>query len=900
MIRKYINICIIFIFFFISYPVNANTFEKSLANPFLVKLPFNYTFILQSNIFLQNNNLRSLFSSFNNNEQKYNIVLSNSVDGMNWDNPTVNKTILSLNANLYAPRILTHSNITDLYFTLENQSLGIYRVECDSDFNCNSNPISLIQPTVNSWYSSHAGGAYPYLSNSTYYMFFEGNNGIWAVGMAYSSDNIHWNVCNSPIINDAGGSYLFKTDNKYYLYFHSNNGIESVETTNLDECNTVWTNRHIILSRDQWYDANHMIAPSLVEKDGQLRLYYTGLGTDNIWRLNMAIASPQLPSPTIPPSPSPTPTAILPSPSPTPITATKTPIILIPGFMSSWNKDAIVYNKNVSIYDWTKPSFVKEYDGIIKTLENLGYEKNKDYYLFTYDWRKPVKNTASDLKKYVKEKVSPKHPNAKVNIVGHSLGGLVGRIYTQENKDAVNKLLTVGSPHKGVVQVYSPLSAGDIPHDNNFLFLAEKIILLLNKSAVETDKTTMQNRFAVAFDLLPTFDFLKMDNTLVPHSQMSIKNITIPEYDTDINQIFSKITSIYGEKNTNTTPAVYIVDKRNKLDEMLDLYKDGKPQKTILENGDYLVLSKSGKTGVNPQKLSYDHSEVITEKNSIAKILTLLNIPFQNSNLFAGQKTNINPSLVFIMQSPAKMQLLDPKGNIFNEEEGILFVPNPTSGSYELRVKGLNNGIYNILIGKITNDNDFWTTIHGRIVASPPTSQEDIYPLSIDLANNNPIFNDPLTLFDELILYLKDINTNGIKTLDKAQENIKDAKKLFYLGQIERIEIELKNAHKNIFKSYNTHKAIDIDSLLEAINKLENLYISLPFQQRDISKDNFHNYNVRLRNAEQYLSHRADNTQYKALYLKLAVDKLEQSKLNSNPFLLLTVDELLKLVYSED
>lgn len=37
----------------------------------------------------------------------------------------------------------------------------------------------------------------------------------------------------------------------------------------------------------------------------------------------------------------------------------------------------------------------------------------------------------------------------RVNIIGHSLGGLIGRYYTQNHANKVHKLITVGTPHEG-------------------------------------------------------------------------------------------------------------------------------------------------------------------------------------------------------------------------------------------------------------------------------------------------------------------------------------------------------------------------------------------------------------------------------------------------------------------
>jgi len=239
-------------------------------------------------------------------------------------------------------------------------------------------------------------------------------------------------------------------------------------------------------------------------------------------------------------------------------------------------------------------------------LKNLGYQENQDFFVFPYDWRKPVKRTTVDL--------------------------------------------------------------------NTFLFLAQKLILVLNKSTIEPDRETIKKGFPVALDLFPTFNFLKDKNGKeIPIHSLSIRKNTLLNYNSTFSQIFDIFTAIYGEKGEQT-PAGYKIESPSVLDQLLGNYTDGKPIDIWHEKCDYTVLSKSANQDSDSQMLSFDDGEITTEKESIKKIFDTLNIDYFDDKIVSGQKTKILPSLIFLIQSPAKMKVLFD-GQTFEEEDGIIFIP---------------------------------------------------------------------------------------------------------------------------------------------------------------------------------------------------------------------------------
>jgi len=214
---------------------------------------------------------------------------------------------------------------------------------------------------------------------------------------------------------------------------------------------------------------------------------------------------PTTPTPTPTPTPSPTPT---PTSTPTPTPTPKTPLILIPGIggselkineMKVWAEDtghggkfSYLYPKNENVwlnedkmgefgeddyYDvlrmktdgitseanigLTGNLVVRAYQGAIDFFISNGYELNKDFFVFPYDWRKDISGTKSFLDEEIQQ-IKTQTGSAKVDIVAHSMGGLVARSYISDAARALNvrKLFTLGTPHLGSVSSLKALRYG--------------------------------------------------------------------------------------------------------------------------------------------------------------------------------------------------------------------------------------------------------------------------------------------------------------------------------------------------------------------------------------------------------------------------------------------------------
>lgn len=110
------------------------------------------------------------------------------------------------------------------------------------------------------------------------------------------------------------------------------------------------------------------------------------------------------------------------------------------------------------------------FEGLINELTNSGYEEGKDLFVFPYDWRLDINQIVDgentnplivSLKGKIEE-IKSQTGAVKVDIVAHSLGGLVAKRYIQKyGSDNVNKFVDIATPHFGAPKAFKILFYGD-------------------------------------------------------------------------------------------------------------------------------------------------------------------------------------------------------------------------------------------------------------------------------------------------------------------------------------------------------------------------------------------------------------------------------------------------------
>jgi len=101
---------------------------------------------------------------------------------------------------------------------------------------------------------------------------------------------------------------------------------------------------------------------------------------------------------------------------------------------------------------------IHQYDDLLNTLSRLGYEKDKNLFLFDYDWRLSNRESARRLDEFIKQRVPP----GKIDIIAHSMGGIVAKLWMAEHNAAarVATFVTLGTPHRGSASTFKTLDGG--------------------------------------------------------------------------------------------------------------------------------------------------------------------------------------------------------------------------------------------------------------------------------------------------------------------------------------------------------------------------------------------------------------------------------------------------------
>jgi pimeloyl-ACP methyl ester carboxylesterase len=152
----------------------------------------------------------------------------------------------------------------------------------------------------------------------------------------------------------------------------------------------------------------------------------------------------------------------------------KRPLILVPGFLGSklWIP---AFGRLTATQVWPPVSLasrsgtselerhiVLEGDGLFpgayeqlkRFLNDIGYVDNVNFWIFAYDWRRSNEESGTKLADFI-VKILTTHPQwDSVDIVNHSMGGLVTRKAYKIVPDKIRRIAYLASPHYGSPKAY--------------------------------------------------------------------------------------------------------------------------------------------------------------------------------------------------------------------------------------------------------------------------------------------------------------------------------------------------------------------------------------------------------------------------------------------------------------
>lgn len=494
-----------------------------------------------------------------------------------------------------------------------------------------------------------------------------------------------------------------------------------------------------------------------------------------------------------PPSPSPTPTPTpTPSPSPTP-EPTKTPVVILPGLGASWNTAAMISGGNSG--SWKKTPFVKAYDNLKETLlGSAGYIEGDNYFEFYYDWRQPLDNLADTFQDFLTNTVlNGKPTNTKINLVGHSMGGMVSRTYAQKyGLDKINQLVTTGSPHEGAIKAWQGWSGAEIGEPWSWEWIGLQLYLQIHKGKYSSPVEAVRDLAPGLNNLSPIFNFAKDNNNQeINVSSMDEFNSYLDDLKnnlaTDLKNLLTTIGGLEQNNDNDTVEWIKLGD-RSLTDILLGKWTDGKPVSyEYTADGDLTILKKSALIeGTTQTTINASHLELVETSAGIQAILDALGItaiPATNTSELPR-----NPSLLFFLHSPANIQVTAPDGSmagegvdtpmsnsVYSPEDKLLLIFSALPGNYIVKIIGTGTGSYHLEIGQLTQSGEKWSSTANSITSGQTDSYQLIF--NPDQPQDNPLSSETAETYLKLAKF----------NLEQLKEIISERNKTVYIDQVIRL-----------------------------------------------------------------------------------------------------------------
>lgn len=404
------------------------------------------------------------------------------------------------------------------------------------------------------------------------------------------------------------------------------------------------------------------------------------------------------------------------------------PVIIIPGIMESGERNGV----------WVIEPILHLFDNLIDTLDANGYEVGVNLFTFPYDWHKSNVDTALLLKQKIDVVKAICHCD-KVDLVAHSMGGLVARQYIQSTdyQHDVRKLIFLGTPHLGAPKMYPMWEAGELP-GNDLLTIALKAIL--EGEAIEHGYVSLfsyihSTPVPSVQQLLPIYNYLQNVGTYPqPRSDYPNeypRNTFLETLSGTITNLYSsgvEITNFVGLRQSDST-IVSIRVTQWPLS-FQPVWKDGYPENYFnffsdqglnVGQGDGTVpLASASFINQNVKYFNSEHSQLPTDTEAdVFKTLT-----GQDATTII-RESPLTRVLFVRAYSPIDFQVVAPDGKRvgkdfgfsqdvseiagafytgFNTIDEVVTIPNPISGEYKVVTQGVGTGgKYSISVGVITD-----------------------------------------------------------------------------------------------------------------------------------------------------------------------------------------------------
>ncbi|UMX48043.1 MAG: hypothetical protein L7H18_00665 [Candidatus Nealsonbacteria bacterium DGGOD1a] len=420
------------------------------------------------------------------------------------------------------------------------------------------------------------------------------------------------------------------------------------------------------------------------------------------------------------------------------------PVVVVPGILGSWMKDG----------KYEIDPVLHSFDDLIAQLKAAGYVDGVDLFEFPYEWRQSNIDSARLLRDKINEIKIENNNYPKIDIVAHSMGGLVARQYIEsaDYQNDIDQLITIATPNNGSPEVYLIREAGDLK-PGLFEFFEKNVFIHEAKENGFPDVFPyVRARISSVSQILPIYDYLYESDTgalrqypvgyprndfLENLNQVEkIKKINAIEYDkiiANLNESNSTITGFFIEptqqypKWEHGYPVNYDILAGSRG--MIKGAGDGTvpiessqsanvPQDEILvENSEHMHAISNSRQDIIEFLLGYRMPAVGVEWKMPNLMLVQVFSPVDIQVVAAdGKWVGKN-----ISNLPVTDRIAEAYYTGYDAQAEFIAIPNP-SGEYKIITQGTNTGDYSVEATVISQNNgngqaqEATTTIQGMAV----------------------------------------------------------------------------------------------------------------------------------------------------------------------------------------
>jgi pimeloyl-ACP methyl ester carboxylesterase len=505
------------------------------------------------------------------------------------------------------------------------------------------------------------------------------------------------------------------------------------------------------------------------------------------------------------------------------------PVLLVPGFAASHNSKLILKDQVGGDWDFT-PSVNRQWQPLIGRLEDEGYELNQNLFVVHYDWRKSNAQSAVGYLIPAINEAKAISGEDKVDIIAHSMGGLVTRAYAQSENlynDDIDQIIFLGTPNEGAAGSYVAWEGGDFPSNWSYLsrqwiFRVDRSLRKIHNLKKERPPITFRTFFPSIKELLPINPFVAQDDNQLPVGDLSAQNdflINLKDTAYRLDDRNIDVTTIAGT-NGPTLSSVLVTSDRTSDDIKLARWRDGHPSSEPIQpdtnNGDQTVLQSSvhsiGADSITLSNLIHEELPAGAQNTVIGCLATNPIGDFVPYNLASA-------AIGVDVMSPIMPIITGPNGEILSSTENtfpdayfdwdssnpdeikMLTIVDPPPGEYTVELTGTNDGEYTVVTSYADEDDDVFIEKDG----STNPGKQEAYMFTI----GDETFIPDVSLL-ELTQQLKDtiaeLHKDHHKHKGKHKHDHKhEHRHIKHYGHLKGVVNKLHNAASKYMKSLDKH-----------------------------------------------------------------------------------------------